>query len=290
MRKRIIYRLIFLAITILVIPLVPVAIIFLGVSSPEYVIKGTLNLDLSQTQTVSYWETYTTLLKNILHLNLGTSVSSGKPVINIVSSDLLTSFAIIIPSIIFSYLIGTIIGIATERNKAVNNIFNKARFVFFVPIIVLSYLLLYALDALGINVFSNLKYAAAILVLSAYPIYVISTSLKKTIDGLKESNFFIFHESMGFGQTFIWKRFCKRIITVEYLSYFENIIIYMIGFLSFVETPFGIKGMGHRFVFSIQRFDYPIIIGFCIFAILMLSVINLLVDVLKLKLDPRLAI
>ncbi len=196
MRKRIIYRLIFLAITILVIPFVPVAIIFLGVSSPEYVLRGTLNLDLSQTQTVSYWDTYMTLLKSMLHLNLGMSVSSGKPVINIIASDLRTSFAIIVPSIIVSYFIGTIIGIATETNKAVNNIFIKAQFIFFVPIIVLSYLVLYSLHAMGISIFSNLKYAAAILVLSAYPIYVISTSLKKTIHNLKVSNFFVFHESM----------------------------------------------------------------------------------------------
>jgi len=284
------YRLIFLAITVLVIPLVPVAIIFLGVSSPEYVIKGTLNLDLSQTQTPSYLDIYVTFLKNILHLNLGKSVSSGKPVINIVCLDLLTSFTIIIPSIIFSYIVGTIIGVATEKSNLLNIIYYKVRFVFFVPIIILAYLLLYLLNAMGSSVFSNIKYLAAILALSAYPIYVISISLKKTIHNLKESNFFVFHKSMGLSHTFTWRTFCKEIIAVEYLSYFENIIIYMLGFLYFVEVPFGINGMGYRFVSSIHRFDYPIIIGFCIFAILILSFINVLVDLLKLKLDPRLAI
>ena len=95
---------------------------------------------------------------------------------------------------------------------------------------------------------------------------------------------------MGLSHTFTWRTFCKEIVAVEYLSYFENIIIYMLGFLYFVEVPFGINGMGYRFVSSIHRFDYPIIIGFCIFAILILSLINILVDLLKLKLDPRLAI
>ncbi len=64
----------------------------------------------------------------------------------------------------------------------------------------------------------------------------------------------------------------------------------MLGFLYFVEVPFGINGMGYRFVSSIHRFDYPVIIGFCIFTILILSFVNILVDLLKLKLDPRLAI
>jgi ABC-type dipeptide/oligopeptide/nickel transport system permease component len=289
MGKRVVYRIVFLAFTVLVIPVVPILVIFVGVSSPEYVIKGILNIDLSQTQTISYLEVYTTFLRNMLRLDLGTSATSGKSVINIVSSGMLNSLIIIIPSMVFSYIVGALIGIWTEKSRRANCIWNKSQFIFYIPMIVFSYCLLYLLSFIGVDFLSNRRYLAAIIALSIYPIFVISNSLKKTLAGLRHSDFFLFHKSLGFGEDTIWKKYCRKLILVDFLSYFENILIYMIGFLYFTETPFGINGMGYRFVFAVQRFDYPVIIGFCVFGILLLSIVGLMVDTLKLKLDPRLA-
>ena len=289
MQKRIIYRISFLALTILVIPLVPIVIIFAGVSSPEYVIKGTLNMDLSQMQAMSYWEIYTNFLRNIICFNLGTSTASGKSVISIVSSGILESLKIIIPSIIISYIIGTLIGIWAEKSERANKVWNKSQFIFYIPIIVISYLMLYFLSFIGVDFLSNVKYIAAIGALSIYPVYVIVNALKKTLQELGNSDFFLFHRALGFSIGEIWKKFCYKFIVIDYLSFFENMLIFMIGFLFFVETPFGIHGMGYKFVIAIQRFDYPVIIGFCIFGIILISIVGLIVEAVKLKLDPRLA-
>ena len=97
----------------------------------------------------------------------------------------------------------------------------------------------------------------------------------------------MFHKALGFSIGEIWKKFCYKFIVIDYLSFFENMLIFMIGFLFFVETPFGIHGMGYKFVIAIQRFDYPVIIGFCIFSIIFLSIVGLLVETVKLNLDPR---
>ena len=289
MQKRIIYRISFLALTILVIPLVPIVIIFAGVSSPEYVIKGTLNMDLSQMQAMSYWEIYTNFLRNIICFNLGTSTASGKSVISIVSSGILESLKIIIPSIIISYIIGTLIGIWAEKSKRANSIWNKSQFIFYIPIIVISYLMLYFLSFIGVDFLSNIKYIAAMVALSIYPVYVIANALKKTLQELGNSDFFMFHRALGFSMDKIWKKFCYKFVVIDYLSFLENMLIFMIGFLFFVETPFGIHGMGYKFVIAIQRFDYPVIIGFCIFGIILISIVGLIVEAVKLKLDPRLA-
>ena len=178
MRSRIIYRIAFLVLTIFIIPIIPIVVIFVGISSPEYVIKGTLNMDLSQAQTVSYGKIYTNFLSDILRFNFGTSTASGQPVINIISSGLLESFKIIIPSIVISYIIGTFIGIWTEKNRKANSIWNKSEFIFYIPMIVISYLLLYFLSFIGVDFLSNIKYIAGIFVLSVYPIYVIANALK----------------------------------------------------------------------------------------------------------------
>ena len=289
MGKKIVYRIIFLAFTVLIIPVVPILVIFVGVSSPEYVMKGTLNIDLSQTEATDYMKVYTTFLMNMLRLNLGTSATSGKSVISIVSSGMLKSLIIIIPSTIFSYTAGMLIGIWTEKSKIANAIWSKSQFVFYIPMIAFSYLLLYLLTFAGVDLLSNKRYLAAIIALSLYPVFVISNSLKKTLVDLRRSDFFLFHKSLGFGEDRIWNKFCRKLVLVDFLSYLENILIYMFGFLYFAETPFGINGMGHKFVFAVQRFDYPVIIGFCVFGILLLSTVGLMVDILKLRLDTRLA-
>lgn len=287
MQKRMIYRMFFLALTIFVIPLVPIIIIFAGVSSPEYVIKGTLNIDVSQVQPVSYWKIYTNFLTRIIHFDFGISTASGKSVIDIVFSGMLESLKIMIPAIIFSYVIGTLIGVWAEKNKKANYIWNRSQFIFYIPMIVISYLALYFLSFIGIDVLSNIKYIIAMAVLSIYPIYVITNSMKKTLQELGNSDFFLFHMALGFNVNEIWKKFCYKFIVIDYLSFFENILIFMIGFLFFVETPFAIQGMGYKFVIAIQRFDYPVIIGFCIFGIILLSIVGLIIESIKLKLDPR---
>lgn len=287
MHKRIVYRTIFLLLTILVIPLVPIIIIFLGVSSPEYVIKGTLNIDLSQSVSPSYWNIYLNFLSRIIRLDFGESISSGQLVIRVISSGILESFKIILPAIIISYLLGTVIGVLISKYKTPALLWNKTQFLFYIPIIVIAYLLLYFLDFMGVDFLSNIKYLAASAVLSVYPIYVITNAVKKTLRELSDSDFFLYHQAFGFSLSEIWKKFCYRFVIIDYLSFFENIIIFMIGFIFFAEAPFGIHGMGYKFIIAIQRFDYPVIIGFCIFGIILLSVVGLVVEIIKANFDPR---
>jgi peptide/nickel transport system permease protein len=287
MNKRILYRATFLIATIFVIPLAPILIIFAGVSTPEYVIKGTLNMDISQAGATQYSKVYLGFLSNLLRLNFGTSTASGTPAMNIVLSGFLESLKLIIPAMILSYIVGTIFGVQTEKSKRAEGVWNWLQVLFYIPMIVVSYLLLYCLGFLGIDLLSNVKYLAAITVLSIYPVFVITHSLKKTLQELGNSDFFLFHRSQGFSSGKIWKKFCFKFIVIDYLSFFENLLIFMLGFLYFVETPFGIQGIGYKFVIAIQRFDYPVIVGFCIFGILLLSLVGLIAEAMKLKLDPR---
>lgn len=283
--KRIIYRIIFLGLTILIIPALPILIIFLGISSPEYVIYGTLNLDVSQS--VSTWEIYTSFLKHILMFDFGTSTSSGQLVIHEVVTALGESLKSIIIALFLSYIIGTIAGVFSAKSRRLRKLWNRMEFIFYIPMIVFSYLVLYLLDFTGINFLSNIRYVFAGLILSIYPFYIVSKSMNKTIADVKNSDFFSFHRSCGFEENQIWKKFCKRFVIVDYLSFFENLLIFMFGFIFFVETPFGIHGMGYRFVLAIQRFDYSVIIGFCIFSIILFSIIGILVETIKMRIDPR---
>ena len=283
--KRIVYRLIFLGLTIFIIPILPIAIIFLGISSPEYVIYGTLNMEISQKY--SPHDIYFKFLHRIMLFDFGTSTSSGQLVIKEIINALGESAKSIIPALFFSYGIGTSVGIFTVKSHIAENLWLKLSFIFYIPMIVFSYIFLYVLDIFGIDFLSNIKYVFTSLILSIYPVYIVSKSFSKTISEIANSDFFVFHRSCGFNNKEIWKKFCKKFIFFDYLSFFENLVIYMFGFIFFVETPFGIHGIGHKFVFAIHRFDYPVIIGFCIFSIILLSIIGILTEMIRLRLDPR---
>lgn len=287
MRKRIALRLFFLLAAILIIPLAPIMIIFLGMESPEYVIKGTLNLNVPKIGANKYWNIYTSFLKQIISLNFGNSTSSGQPVIKEAALGLLESFKIIIPAIIISVIIGFAIAILTEKYNSLNLIWEKMQVLFYIPMIAASYLLLYFLDFLGINFLSWLKYLFAALALSLYPIYVTVKSLKKILKSFYNSDFFLCHQAFGFSDTRIWEKFCVKLIIINYFSLFENLIIFMAGFIFFVETPFGINGMGYKFIAAIRRFDYPVIIGFSIFSIILLTVLNSIIELAETFFDPR---
>jgi len=283
--RRIIIRMVFLGVTILIIPLLPILIIFLGISSPEYVIYGTLNLDVSQS--LSAWEIYTNFLKNIISFDYGTSISSGQPVISEVFTAIGESIKSMVIALFLSFTIGTAAGIFSVKSKKLKNFITCIEFVFYIPMIVFSYLIIYLLDLIGINFLSDIRYIFAGFILSIYPFYIITKSLNKTILEIKKSEFFFFHTSLGFEEREIWKKFCMRYIFIDYLSFFENVIIFMFGFIFFVETPFGINGIGYRFVQGIQRFDYPIIIGFCTFSIILFSIIGIITETIKMRIDPR---
>lgn len=188
--KRIIYRLVFLVLTILIIPLLPIAIIFLGISNPEYVIYGTLNLDVSHR--ASAWEIYTTFLRHIILFDFGTSTASGQLVIKEIESALRESAKSIIPALCFSYGLGTFIGVFIIKSQRAENLWRKSAFIFYVPMIVFSYVFLYLLDRMGIDFLSSIKYLFTSLILSIYPIHIVSKSFSKTIFETTKSDFFLF--------------------------------------------------------------------------------------------------
>ena len=54
-----------------------------------------------------------------------------------------------------------------------------------------------------------------------------------------------------------------------------------------IETMFGLPGIGRLFVAAVAERDYPMIMGTTLFYALAVAVMNLLVDVVYVFLDPR---
>ncbi len=274
-----------LGVTILLIPILPILIIFMGVSSPEYVIYGTLNIDVSDS--IPVWEVYTGFLGQILLLDFGNSLSSGKPVINELVIAFLESAKVIILALINSWIFGLLVLYLVRKYRFIFKLLTSIESLAYIPLIVHSYLILYFLDSLGVSIFSDVRYVFASLILSIYPIYILTRSVNSFIKKTLECDFYKFSKVCGFTDFEIWKKFGSKLIAIEVLSYFENIVIFLFGFVVFIELPFGILGMGYRLLSAIQRFDYPVIIGFSVLSIVVFSLIGLTTEFLRARLDPR---
>ena len=155
------------------------------------------------------------------------------------------------------------------------------------PIVVYAYLLAYLLSHVGVSSSSPLRYLVAAAVLAVFPIYLVIQSLSRTVADVGNSKAFRYHRAMGFSTADAWIKFCWRFLAIDYLAFAVHMLVFMFGFLFFVEVPLGINGMGPRFVSSVYRYDYPVIVGFCAIAVLLIGVSGFLVDLARSWLDPR---
>ncbi|MEM3484635.1 MAG: ABC transporter permease [Candidatus Methanomethyliaceae archaeon] len=62
---------------------------------------------------------------------------------------------------------------------------------------------------------------------------------------------------------------------------------YMLGGAAIVETVFGRLGLGHVLINAINNKDYPVVQGLLLFNVIIFSLINLLVDLIYVYIDPR---
>ncbi|MFA8342374.1 MAG: ABC transporter permease subunit [Rhodothermaceae bacterium] len=284
-KNNLVIRLGLVLIFILLIPILPIIIIFSGRTSPEYVMYGTLNVNVKGS--LSFFEVYYRFLNNLISFDLGNSISTNQPVIDEINIALNNSFLIIVIAIIFTLVLGPLFSYLKTNFKIFNNYIKKIEFIFYIPIIVFTYLFIFFLDNLGLNILGNLKFILAGIILSIYPTFVVFSSLTDLTIKLKKTNIFNNYVSLGFHPNKILMKYFRKFYLIEILSYLENLIVYMFGFIFFVETPLGINGFGYKFVLAIQRYDYPLIIGLCIFSFLFFSILNLLIESIKSVIDPR---
>ena len=55
----------------------------------------------------------------------------------------------------------------------------------------------------------------------------------------------------------------------------------------FVETAYGLPGLGRLFATSLARRDFPVLLGITVYTTLVVIVVNFLIDVLYGLIDPR---
>jgi peptide/nickel transport system permease protein len=151
---------------------------------------------------------------------------------------------------------------------------------------------LYLLDALAAwdlgALESALRHLALPAATLAFP--AMATLVRFTRAGVldvMQSNFVLYERAMGWPPTVVVWKYILRNALVSTVTQIGLLFGILLAGAVITETVFDWPGIGTFAVFSIVRSDYNAIMGFTVWAGVIFIVVNLLVDLVHLLIDPR---
>lgn len=241
------------------------------------------------------------------------SYQSKKPVSDIIAETLPNTFILAVVSILFATILGIFLGVLAAIKK--DSLFDRASLFFsafgmslpsFFAAILIGWIFafvlgnftglnltgnLYEIDDFGEGVHLQLKN----LILPAFTLgirplaIVIQLSRNSMLDVLSQD---YIRTAKAKGLTFkriIWKHALKNSLNPVITAISGWFASLMAGVV-FIEYIFGWKGLGFVIVDSLNKYDFPVIIGCVLTISVLFIIINTLVDILYGILDPRVRI
>lgn len=247
------------------------------------------------------WQQYLIYLGNALQGDLGLSIAYNRPITRMIGESFAVSASLGIRSVIFALIGGILIGTfaALHRGKFADSVAMLIAIIgVSVPSFVVASLLQYALglklfQATGVRIFAISGWGA--LNQEILPVFALGLGSLASLSRLTRTSmldvlgqdYIKTAKAKGLGQAaIIWKHALRNAI-LPVVTVLGPIIAGVLtgGFV--VENVFSIPGLGRYFVQSVQANDYTMISGTTIFYGAFLILMNLLVDIAYVFIDPR---
>lgn len=238
---------------------------------------------------------YGSFVAGLVRGDLGTSFRTGEPVLDELAARLPSTLQITVPAFALALLLAVLIGVlsALRRNSLADHTSRVAALVSdSVPSFVLAYLLIIVFSVqLGLLPVAG-KGGWEHLVL---PVVTLALATTASLMRLTRSSFL---EVLGEDYVRTARAMGLRWRTIVFRNALKNALIPVVtvaallfaGFVTgtaIVETVFAWPGVGKFVVDSVFARDYAVIQGFVVFAGTVFVVVNLVVDLLYVRLDPR---
>ena len=255
---------------------------------------------IDQPWPVQYWRWFV----GLLHGDLGTSVTYGKPVLSIILDRFPLTFELAILSMIIALLTGIPAGVyaATHKERTSDLV---VRIVAMIgqstPSFVLGLLIIFVLSAgfgilpaMGdftpffVDPIANLSQMIlpAITLGFAFAASVTRISRSAMLDVLSDDYVRTARSKGASPKSVIWKHALPNaLIPVVTLSGIE--FGYLLGGAVIVEQIFALPGLGRMVLDAILQRDYALVQGTVLFIAFNFMIVNLLVDLAYFALDPR---
>lgn len=244
------------------------------------------------------WRQYTDYLVNALQGDFGPSLAQrSRTVTDIISETLPVSLKLGLVSMVIALSVGITLGTlgALRHNSAIDY------FTSFVSIIGISTPSYVAVSLLVLLLASKLhwlptggwdglfstKIIIPAIALALYPAAVLARYTRSSMLDVLSADYVRTARAKGLNQRTVVIRHAIRNALLPVLTVSGIILADIITGSFFVETVYSVPGLGRYFVSSITERDYPVILGTVLLFGFIISVMNLIVDLLYPLLDPR---
>lgn len=282
--KLVLVRLTAVLLTMAVLPLVPIAAIKLGFTSPEYLRRGVLQGPATGAEE-NVAQIYLETTRGLLGATLGKSLATGQSVGQLLRTSLNATLPILAVALIVSLTMGLVLGVAAAMSRAGVFALGIITVVACIPMVAVGYL---ALEWLRDSTGSAVRVLVPAILLALYPAYLIARTTRATLADLAASENARFLRACGFSKRAVLISQAPKPLLLRLLALVYPTLLYGLSFCFFVESPFGIPGFGQRFLTAIQTLDYPVIIGFSLCGFIALTAVELIFTVAQAACDPRL--
>lgn len=244
------------------------------------------------------WKQYIDYLKNALQGDFGPSFTSrSRTVSDIISDTFPVSLQLGITAMVIAVVVGVTLGAfgAVNHNKAGDYI---SSFLAIIGIstpsyVVASLLVLFLASWLGLvptngwdGLFST-KIIIPALALSFYPAAILARYTRSSLLDVLTTDYVRTARAKGLKDRSVIVRHALRNALLPVVTVGGVVFADIITGSFFVETISGVPGLGRYFVTSISTRDYPVVLGTVLLFGFVITLMNLIVDLIYPLLDPR---
>ena len=238
---------------------------------------------------------YWIFVKNLLHGDLGSSISKRIPVKQIILSGLPNSMHVGIVAIIFIILTSFPLGIiaALNKGKFIDKLISGiTSFGLIMPGFVLGAFILYIfcerlmwLPIGGLS--SRLHYIGPVLTISFFDISFTTKLMRSSMIDVLASDYVRTAKTFGFSRKEVVLKHALKNALGPVITYLGPTIGTILSGTFIAEKLFAIAGVGQYFVDTIMVRDYPIIMGMSILCSVFYVLSVFLVDLCYMIIDPK---
>ncbi len=244
------------------------------------------------------WRQYVAYLNNVLHGDFGPSYSQRSlTVSDIIKQAFPVSLKLGLIAMALAIVVGVALGVlgAIRHNGIIDYLtsFTAIIGISTPPYVVVSVLVLIFASRLHMlatggwdGVFST-KIIIPVFALSLYPAAVLARYTRSSMLDVLKMDYIRTARAKGLRETRVIVRHSIQNALLPVITVTGLILAEVITGSFFVESIYSVPGIGRYFVQSITTRDYPVILGTVLLFGALISIMNLVVDILYQFLDPR---
>ncbi|WP_404428507.1 nickel ABC transporter permease [Sutcliffiella horikoshii] len=238
---------------------------------------------------------YAQWLWNVAQLDLGESIISKRPVLEIILDKLPATFALSVGGLIALFVIAVPLGVIGAVYEGRWPDYISRWFAILgasIPSFWLGLLLIYffslkwnLLPVMGKGTLSHFVLPSITLGIAMAPLYI--KILRERLVATLQSTYIESAYARGLGEGRILLLHALRGSLVPLVTMFGLSIGSLLGGITVIEILFSWPGMGEMIVQAVMQRDYPLIQGYIMVVGLLVVMTNLIVDLLYLIIDPQ---